>query len=508
MDFVHLFYIYLPIILALYVITQNLLLKLLNFPPTPFPLLPLIGHLYLLRKPLEKTLSNLSDSYGPVFFLQLGSRPVLVVSSVSAAEECFTKNDINFANRPHLLYAKYLGYNHTSIVWAPYGDHWRNLRRISSIEILSSYRLQKLSQIRVDEVRTLMHELFLSSTENEYQPLHMKPVFVKLVFNIMTRMIAGKRYFGENALKSDEAKRFQEIIAESSMLAGASNIGDFMPIVRRFVFHKIEKRLKVLHKKRDELVQKWIEEFREKTSDDSGESNEKSMIEILLSLQQREPEYYTDETIKSLMLALLQAGVSTSVDTMEWAMACLLNSPNVLKKAQNEIDNCVSQQRLIDEADMAELPYLRCIIRETMRMFPVAPFLVPHESSMDSTVCGFHVPRKTMLLVNVKTIQNDPNYWEDPELFMPERFEGFDGANVGFKWMPFGSGRRGCPGEGLAMRIIGLALGSLIQCFDWDRMGKEMVDMTTGSGLTAPMAQPLMAKYRPRSTMASLQCQI
>lgn len=502
------FYMYLPILLALYMITRHLIHKLLNFPPTPFPVIPLIGHLYLLKKPLQKTLSNLSDLYGPVFFLWLGSRPVLVVSSVSAAEECFTKNDINFANRPHFLYAKYLGYNYSGIVWAPYGDHWRNLRRVASIELLSSYRLQKLSQIRVEEVQTLMNKLFLSGSENKYQTLHMKPVLSKLMFNVMTRMIAGRSYFGENTSKSEEAKRFQEIIAESSVLVGASNTGDFMPIVRWFAFNKMEKRLKILHKKRDKLAQKWIEDFRDRISDESGESEEKSMIEILLSLQHREPEYYTDETIKSLMLALLQAGVSTSVDTMEWAMAYLLNSPDVLKKAQNEIDNCVSHHRLIDEADVAELQYLKCIIRETMRMCPVAPFLVPHESSMDSTVCGFHVPRKTMLLVNVKTIQNDPNYWEKPEIFMPERFEGFDGASVGFNWMPFGSGRRGCPGEGLAMRIVGLALGSLIQCFDWDRMGKEMVDMTTGGGLTAPMAQPLMAKYRPRPTMVNLLSQI
>lgn len=145
MAIAHIFYVYLPIILALYVTTQHFLHKILNFPPTPFPIIPLIGHLYLLRKPLQKKLSNLSNSYGPVFFLRVGSRPVLVVSSVSAAEECFTKNDINFANRTHLLYAKYLGNNYTSIVWGPYGDHWRNLRPISSVEILSSYRLQKLS---------------------------------------------------------------------------------------------------------------------------------------------------------------------------------------------------------------------------------------------------------------------------------------------------------------------------------------------------------------------------
>lgn len=302
MDIAYVFYAYLPSIIALYLITQHLFHKLLNFPPSPFPVIPIIGHLYLLKKPIQKTLSNLSSLYGPVFFLRLGSRPVLVVSSVSAAEECFTKNDINFANRPQLLYAKYLGYNYNSIVWGPYGDHWRNLRRISSIEILSTYRLQKLSQIRSDEVQTLIQRLVLSCAENKYQTLHMKPVLSTLMFNAMTRMIAGKKFFGEDTLKSEEARRFKEIIAESSVLVGASNVGEFMPIIRWLLFNKMEKKLKILHKKRDGLVQKWIEEFRDKISDGTGESEEKSMIEILLSLQHKEPEYYTDETIKSLML--------------------------------------------------------------------------------------------------------------------------------------------------------------------------------------------------------------
>lgn len=201
------------------------------------------------------------------------------------------------------------------------------------------------------------------------------------------------------------------------------------------------------------------------------------------------------------MQTLLQAGVSTSVDTLEWAMSLLLNNPEVLHKAQNEIDSVVGKDGLISESHLAELPYLRYIINETLRMYPVARFLIPHESSEECTVGGFWVPRGTMLLVDVKAIQNDPKFWKDPEMFKPERFEE---GNVGLAWMPFGSGRRKCPGGGLAMRVVVLALGALIQCFNWSRIGEEMVDMSEGHGLFSPKAVSLKAKCGARPSMISL----
>lgn len=212
--------------------------------------------------------------------------------------------------------------------------------------------------------------------------------------------------------------------------------------------------------------------------------------------------------LKKIVQVLLSAGTDTSAGTMEWAMSLLLNNPRVLKKAQTEIDKCVGYDRLIDESDLAKLPYLRCIINETLRMYPAGPLLVPHESSEDCLVGGFKVPRGTTLLVNLWAIQRDPKIWEDPNTFKPERFEGIEGVRDGFRFMPFGSGRRGCPGEGLAMRVVGLALGSLIQCFEWERIGEEMVDMSEEAGLTLTKARPLQANCRPRPTMVNLLSQI
>ncbi|KAL7245346.1 hypothetical protein ACSBR2_000635 [Camellia fascicularis] len=495
---------YLPLFLSFYFLAQNFLRKPQNLPPSPFPPLPLLGHLHLLKKPIHRTLSKLSDRYGPVLLLRFGSRRVLLVASPSAAEECFTQNDIVFANRPRLLVGKHLGYNFTSMAWAPYGDHWRNLRRIASLELLSSHRLQILSHIRVDEIQSLIHRLYKDSAVNPDQAVNMKSAFFELTFNVMTRMIAGKRYYGEGVENSDEAKRFQEIVSETGQLGAEKNVGDFFPFVRWFGIKGSEKKLIDLHEKRDKFMQDLIEQHRSNESGFGGGERKRTMIEILLSLHDTEPEYYTDENIRSLMLVLLHAGTDTSVGTMEWALSYLLNNPEVLKKARIEIDNCVGQDRLIDESDLIKLPYLRCIINEALRMHPAAPLLIPHESSADCTVGGFHIPSGTMLLVNMWAIQNDPKIWVDSNKFKPERFEGLNGSRDGFKLMPFGSGRRGCPGEGLALRMVGLALGSLIQCFDWERISKEMVDMTEVGGVTAPKAQPLMAKCKPRPIIMKL----
>lgn len=204
---------------------------------------------------------------------------------------------------------------------------------------------------------------------------------------------------------------------------------------------------------------------------------------------------------------LLSAGTDTSAATIEWAMSAMLNHPEILKKAQAEIDEVVGHNRLITESDLPKLPYLHCVMNETMRMYPVGPLLVPHESAEECRVGGYRVPQGTMLLINLFSIQNDPKYWPDAAKFKPERFEGMEGVRDGYKMMPFGSGRRGCPGENLALRMVGLTLGSLIQCFEWNRISDELIDMTEGTGLTMPKAQPLLAKCRPRSFTLGLLSQ-
>lgn len=187
------------------------------------------------------------------------------------------------------------------------------------------------------------------------------------------------------------------------------------------------------------------------------------------------------------------------VGTIEWAMSLLLNNPEVLKKARAELDSQVGQYALTDESDIPQLHYLQCIILETLRLFPAAPLLLPHFASDDCTIGGFDMPRGTMLLVNTWAIHRDPKLWDDPTSFRPERFE--SGESEKYRLLPFGVGRRACPGAGLANRVVGLVLGSLIQCFEWERVGEDEVDMTEGIGLTMPKAVPLEASCKARHIM-------
>ncbi|KAL4607285.1 hypothetical protein ACB092_09G162200 [Castanea dentata] len=261
-----------------------------HLPPSS-PSLPILGHLHLVKRPLHRYLHSLSQTYGQVFSLQFGSRLVVVVSSPSAVEECFTKNDVIFANRPRSLAGKYFGYNHTTVVSAPYGDHLRNLRRISALEILSSNRLNMFTSIRRDEVKHLLKHLLCKLSRNssqDFAKVELKSLLSELTFNIIMRMVAGKRYYGYGeAVKGEkEARQFREIMKEIVAIARKPGPGQFVPMLRWIDYGGLEKRMMGLSKRMDEFMQGLIDEKRGK------EGN--TMIDHLLSLQRSQPEYYTD----------------------------------------------------------------------------------------------------------------------------------------------------------------------------------------------------------------------
>ncbi|WRX31202.1 Cytochrome P450 - like 10 [Theobroma cacao] len=486
----------------LYFLTKRLLQDK-GLPPSPALSLPIIGHLHLIKRPLHRTLAKLSQQHGPVLFFHFGSRPVVVVSSPSAAEECFTKNDVIFANRPRLLAGKHLGYDYTTLLWAPYGDHWRNLRRMASLEILSSNRVQKNLGIRMDEVRSLILRLYRSSNGGGFQVVEMKSILFELALNVMMRMTAGKRYFREGDEELEEEGKFKEIVTEAIQLSGATNIGDFLPVLQWIGLNKIEKKLSILQMKRDGFMQNLIEERRKSVTDSYSEKRSKTLVDVVLSLQETDPEYYTDNMIRGLLQVMLTAGTDTSAGTLEWALSLLLNNPKTLMKAREEID--IEADRGIRSWQTPIPPWHHKRDTKNVSCYP------PTGTTriMRRMYSGrFYVPRGTMLLVNVWAMQSDPVLWEKPTEFKPERFHGLEAEKNGFRFWPFGTGRRRCPGEGLAMRMVPFALGSLIQCFEWERIGEEMVDMTEGNGLTMPKAQPLVARCRPRPAMMNLLSQL
>ncbi|CBI33754.3 unnamed protein product, partial [Vitis vinifera] len=354
-----------------------------RLPPSP-PAIPILGHLHLLLKqPIHWHLQTLSQKYGPIFSLRFGSRLLVIISSPSTVEECFTKNDIIFANRPCFLFGKHIDYNYSTIASAPYGEHWRNLRRLSTLEIFSSNRLNMFLGIRRDEIKLLLSQLSRNSRDH----------FAR------------------------EAKHFREVMRGIFELAGARNPGNFLLSLRWVYFGGYEKELVKINRMKEVIFQGLIDEHRSPT----GLVNKNTMIDHLLSMQKSEPEYYTDEIIKGLALDLILAGTDTTATTIEWAMSLLLNHPDVLKKARVELDALVGKDRLMEESDFPKLQYLQNIISETLRLFPAAPLLVPHMSSENSQIGGFDIPRDTILLANVWAIHRDPKLWEDATSVKPER---------------------------------------------------------------------------------------
>ncbi|XP_044469152.1 cytochrome P450 81E8-like [Mangifera indica] len=490
---------YLSIFLLFLVLVFKLFLqsgtKYRSLPPSP-PSFPIIGHLHYLRKPpIHRTLHRLSQKYGPIFSLWFGSRLVVIVSSSSLAEECFTKHDVVFANRPLFLTGKHIGYNNSTVAASPYGDHWRNLRRICTLEIFSSNRLNLFSHIRKDELQHLLKKLSKNSL-NGFVEVELRPLLTELTFNNMMRMISGKRYYGDELSNDEEAKKFRNIIGEILENSGVSHPADFLPILGWMGGGGYEKKLKKLGGKVDAFLQGLIEEHR------LQKESRNTMIDHLLSLQESQPEYYTDRTIKALILVMLTAGTDTSSVTIEWAMSNLLNHPDVLKKAREELDREVGEEQLIEEADLGKLNYLQNIISETFRLYPATPLLLPHMASEACTVGGYNVPRNTILLVNSWAIHRDPQLWPDAASFQPERFD--DGEGDSKKLMPFGMGRRACPGNGLAQRMVGLTLGALIQCFEWEKVDENEIDMSEGKGLTMPKAHPLLAMCKARQIIKNV----
>jgi hypothetical protein len=296
---VRVFYVSLSLLFFLLALKLHLSRKHKNsaLPPSP-PALPVIGHLHLLkRRPMHLTFYSLAKKYGPIISLRFGSRLVVLISSPSPFEECFTKNDVVLANRPKLLLGKHLAYNHTTLLQAPYGDHWRNLRRIGAVEIFSTHRINKFVSIRKDEIKQLLIKLSHNSLQN-FGKVELKSMFQELTFNIMMRMAAGKRYYVDDVTDEEEARQFREIMTEAVTFAGASNPGDFLPILNWIDGGEFEKTVIRLGKRMDMFLQGLVDEHKRK--EDLERMN--TMIGHLISLQVTQPEYYTDEIIKGLVL--------------------------------------------------------------------------------------------------------------------------------------------------------------------------------------------------------------
>ncbi|KAI3762909.1 hypothetical protein L1987_53351 [Smallanthus sonchifolius] len=474
---------------------------------------PIIGHLHLLGggdQLLYRTLGAMADKYGPAFNIRLGTRRAFVVSSWEVAKECFTVNDKALASRPKTAAVKHMGYNYAVFGFAPYTPFWREMRKIATLELLSNRRLEMLKDVRVSEINSGINELFNRWNENSQKPLvvEVNKWLEHMMLNIVVMMVAGKRYFGVGG-GGDEAERCHKAISDFFRLIGIFVVSDAIPFLWWLDLQGYEKEMKKTAKDLDLVLEGWLEEHRRKRKSDLENKDEvKDFIDVMLSLEDEgqlaNVEHDSDTSIKSTCLALILGGSDTTSGTLTWAISLMLNHPDVLKKMQQELDEHVGKDRLVDESDIKNLVFLQAVIKETLRLYPAGPLLGPREAVEDCTVAGYNVKAGTRLIVNIWKLQRDERVWSDPYEFKPERFmvgsdhEHVDLRGQQFVLMPFGTGRRSCPGVTFGLHVLHLTLARIVHSFDLGRPGGLPVDMTESPGMTIPKKKPLEVLLTPR----------
>ncbi|KAK7364308.1 hypothetical protein VNO80_12864 [Phaseolus coccineus] len=465
-------------------------------PPSP-PKLPIIGNLHLLGALTHRNLHSFAQTYGPLMLLHFGKVPVLVVSTAEGAREVMKTHDLVFCSRPHRKMFDIFAYDSKDVAAAPYGNYWRQIRSISVLHLLSAKKVQSFAAVREEEISIMMDKI--KKCCSSLMPVNLTDLLTTLTNDIVCRATLGMRYSEEGGIK------LREPLNEMTELFGASVIGDYIPWLDWLGnVNGMYGKAKRVAKELDELFDEIIDEHASRRvhdvhGDDDEEHND--FVDILLRIQETNVlGFDIDKTIiKALMQDIFAAGIESNTTILGWIMTELLRDPIVMQKLQGEIRNVVSGRTRITEEDLTSMHYLKAVIKESFRLHPPAPLLLPRESMEDAKVMGYDIARGTQVIINAWAIARDPSFWDKPEQFEPERFlnSSIDVKGHDFEVLPFGAGRRGCPGIMFAMNVIELVLANLLHKFNWEvpsgAEGQQTLNMAESNGLTSHRKFPLIA---------------
>ncbi|XVE85230.1 hypothetical protein DITRI_Ditri17bG0074900 [Diplodiscus trichospermus] len=449
-------------------------------PPSP-PGLPIIGHLHLVTDMPHHTFSKLAEKLGPIFYLRLGQVPTIVVSSAPLARLILKTHDHVFSNRPQLVSAQYLSFNCSDVTFSRYGPYWRQARKICVTELLSSKRVSSFRLVRDEEVNRLLTTLSNSSGSE----VNVSELFFSLANDILCRVAFGRRFTEGVGSDQGQKRHLAGVLTETQELfAGLSIVSGYKK--------RLTKNLEELRRVCDEIIEEHLHSR-------GKEGNKEDFVDVLLRVQNRDDLQVpiNDDNLKALVLDMFVAGTDTTAATLEWTMTELARHPESMKKAQEEVRSIACRIGRVDESHLQHVRYVKALIKETMRLHPSVPLLVPRESMDECILDGYKIAGKTRVLINSYAIGRDPNSWENPLEFNPNRFEdtSFDVKDQDFRFLPFGGGRRGCPGYTFGLATVEIALARLLFHFDWalpQGLGADDVDINEIFGLATRKKTPLV----------------
>ncbi|KAI3468885.1 hypothetical protein Pfo_025548 [Paulownia fortunei] len=467
-------------------------------PPGPQGL-PIVGNLPFLDPELHSHFANLARTYGPILSLRLGGKISIVMSSPAMAREVLKENDVTFANRDVPTVVTAMEYGGHDIVFTPYGPEWRMLRKVCVHDMLGHATLDAFYSYRRQEVRNSIKYLY----NLKGSPVNVGEQMFSSVLNVITNMLWGGTIQGDE--RTSIGAKFRQVVAEITDLLGKPNASDFFPVLAWLDLQGMKKQMKrvivKLERIFDEIIQQRIEtDGRRGTG--GGNGRESNFLQVLLQLRDggaTDPPL-TMNHIKALLMDMVVGGTDTTSSTVEFAIAEMMKKPEVMIKAQQELDAVGGTNSPVEESHTNKLPYLNAIMKEVLRLHPVLPLMVPHCPSKPCVIADYAVPKGARVFVKVWAIHRDPAIWSHPTEFIPERFLNGKGDYSGndFSYLPFGSGRRSCAGMAMAERIVMFSLASLVHSFNWKLPEGVSLDLSEKFGIVLKKRVPLVAVPMPR----------
>ncbi|KAL9231941.1 hypothetical protein vseg_007099 [Gypsophila vaccaria] len=467
-----------------------------KLPPGPKQI-PIFGNIFNIGEKPHRSFTNLAKLYGPIISLKLGSVTTIIVSSADVAREMFLKHDHVLSNRTIPNSVKAGNHDKLSMSWLPVSHKWRHLRKIAAMQLFSTQRLDSSQSLRLAKVQQLLEHV------QECCNLGLSVDIGRATFTTTLSLLSNTFFSKELAhYSSSKSQEFKQLMWDIMVEIGRPNYVDYFPMLGFMDPCSIRRRLSNYFDKLIGVFQEIIGERLLLKKKSCGGDTTNDVLSTLLNLYEQN-ELSMDE-INHLLVDIFNAGTDTIASTLEWAMAELVKNREMMTKAQIEIENALEKNcQIIQESDISKLPYLQAIIKETLRLHPPTVFLLPRKADEDVELYGYIVPKNAQVLVNLWAIARDEKVWENPEIFNPERFLGRDidvkGRN--FELLPFGAGRRICPGATLAIRMLNLMLANLVNSFNWkleDGVNPIDLDMNEKFGITLQKVIPLKVIPMPR----------
>ncbi|KAK7308879.1 hypothetical protein RJT34_05189 [Clitoria ternatea] len=432
-----------------------------KLPPGPSPI-PIFGNLLEMGKKPHQSLAKLAKIHGPVMHLKLGQVTTIIISSADMAKEILQTHDLLFSNRTVPQAVTVHNHDQYSLAFLPVSPLWRDMRKICNNQLFANKTLDSSQHLRRKKMHELLNDVHQSSLTGE--AVDIGRVAFKTSINFLSNTIFSMDFVHSVG----DTGEYKDIVVNILKAVGTPNMADFFPLLRIVDPQGIKRSCALYVGKLFHVFGNLIDE-RLALRNEKGFVTNNDMLDALLDISKQNNQEMDKDKIEHLLHDLLVAGTDTTSYTLEWAMAELIHNPITMSKAKKELEETIGIGRLVEESDIARLPYLQAIMKETLRLHPPAPFLLPRKAKADVELNGYTIPKGAQVLINEWAIARDSKVWDNPHMFSPERFLGskLDIKGQSFQLTPFGSGRRICPGMPLAIRMLHLMLGSLVNSFEW-----------------------------------------